>query len=173
MVAVAGRVVVFGGVCYVHGYSNPYTSHIHKVIYTDSHAAIAATTNCLGDIRANMAAPDPDDELKVSMRFDEDEYYQWANQVPRDKSLVERVRELLAIDADTDIEAELQSSGGIDPEAIADADDIDIGEARVAGLQISRRCSSAVQDARANDAEKAAEQIIEIKNIADSLVEAE
>jgi hypothetical protein len=118
-------------------------------------------------------APDPDDELKVSMRFDESNYYDWANSVPREKSLVERVRELLAIDAETDIEAELQSSGGIDPDAIADADDIDIGEARVAGLQISRRCSSAVQDARANDAEKAAEQIIEIKNIADSLVEAE
>jgi hypothetical protein len=118
-------------------------------------------------------APDPDDEIKVSMRFDESTYYDWANTVDREKSLVERVRELLAIDAETDIEAELQSSGGIDPEAMADADDIDIGEARVAGLQISRRCSSAVQDARKHDADKAAEQIVEIKNIADRLVEAE
>jgi len=112
------------------------------------------------------------DELRRSFSAKKSIYRAWVDTIPRSKSINDRYRELIRLDIEhDDLEATLEDSGGVDLEAIESAEDINAGKARVSAIQISRRCSSAIQDARANGADKAAEQLTEIKNIADKLQE--
>jgi hypothetical protein len=119
----------------------------------------------------------------------------WKRGVPRDTALYARLDALLAYDRRYDLDTLVADDDGSarivrDPtaaelvDAVADderlydaldaiADDDSAESIGVTAVRIRRRCASGVQDARANDADTAAEALTEIKQLAEAMLERE
>jgi hypothetical protein len=120
----------------------------------------------------------PDDERHQRAYWAKESVYNdWIATITRPKTVMTRYRELIRLDAEYEItEATLTADATLDGATVAErieADDIDAGAARVAAVSIQRHCRSAIQDARANGADQAAEKLAEIQKKAETLLETE
>ena len=91
-----------------------------------------------------------------------DDWDAWKATVPRTTALYARLDTLLEYDREYDLDAMVDAWAG--------APDADVS---LAALRIKRRCAAGVQDARAADADGAAEALTEIKQIAEALLDAD
>lgn len=137
-------------------------------------AVVAAATAILSSVvvvvggMADSADTDRD-RVNYTLRIDRQTYREWSNSFPRSMSIRQRFVQLIEADLDDRVLAPGEQNT-IDIEAAleaAESAEIDTG---VLALRIRRNCMSAVQDARANGAERAAEQLAEIQSFANELL---
>lgn len=108
---------------------------------------------------------DPDtDRVAYTYRPDADAWGEWKDTVPRSTALYSRLDTLLAYDTHNDLDELVASEASID----ADADGVPVTMVR-----IRRRCASAVQSARAEGADDAAEALAEIQALATNVLESQ
>lgn len=118
------------------------------------------------------------DRIAYNYRPLRSKWNEWKRTVRRDKALDVRLDELLELDRDHDLEGLIEQAAadelGADVDRIADAiEQADPGEetVRLSAVRIRRRCMTALPDARENGADRAAEELAEIQQIANDLLE--
>lgn len=139
---------------------------------------------------------DADAEERITYTYEPDErdWRDWTNTVPRATPLYRRLDTLLAYDREHDLDALVETAeSDADPDepttpqeqiAAADADDLDAAlealepgvdadTVSVAMVRIRRRCMTGLPDAREHGADRAAEELSEIQDIANRVLEGE
>jgi len=127
----------------------------------------------------------PGDTLDYLYSTDRASWEAWKQQIPRDVTIEQRLNDLRDIDRRFDLTELLTDREPGDPleppivietlipgarerVVVAPDDAVDIN---LAALQIRRRCMTALPAARTNGCDKAADEINEIKQVADAILE--
>ena len=127
----------------------------------------------------------PGDTLDYLYSTDRASWEAWKAQIPRDVTIEQRLNDLRDIDRRFDLRAllaERDTDAPLTPPlsvgALLDADretlvepPDDAVDINLAALQIRRRCMTALPAARTNGCDKAADEINEIKKVADAILE--
>ena len=121
----------------------------------------------------------PGDTLDYLYSTDRASWEAWKQQIPRDVTIEQRLNDLREIDRHYDLRELTDTTAPTETKAdalnlqpLADAlrhtEQMDIA---LAALQIRRRCMTALPAARTNGCDKAADEINEIKKVADAILE--
>jgi hypothetical protein len=121
----------------------------------------------------------PGDSLDYLYTADRDSWEAWKDGIPREQTIEQRLNDLRDIDRRFDLRelTNTTASTAAEPDALnlqplADAlrhsEQMDIA---LAALQIRRRCMTALPAARTNGCDKAADEINEIKQVADAILD--
>lgn len=117
----------------------------------------------------------PEQTIRYTYEVPKDDWRSWKLTVPRDISLRERLDTLREYDRDHDLDALVASGSGLTADDVADAleaaDAADVDEVRLTAMRLRRRCMTALPDAREHGADRAADELSEMQDLADELLE--
>lgn len=104
----------------------------------------------------------PEETISYTLRPHQDLWQDWKHTVPRDTALHTRLFRLLEYDTNHDLDALVMQDADLDAAE---------GDVSVTMMRIRHRCMSAIQDAREQGADDAAESLKEIQGMATQVLE--